>query len=496
MLVVALPEPLGVPVQQVAQLPVQMADANNDREQMVNANPPAGDPRMQQSAEDQQRPGPQSTPQRQSVQSQGQRAPLQPGPQQQLAQQGRTKGSYQNEEFTKSTREYNKRSDNTAYVQQMANVGNNFNRPPIFGKDAAGTVNEGIVKAVWAGDGLVLARRVSANGREYVQGCLLDWPAIKTALLTDITDLLPHAALERVLADAETTPERERQMLAAIPVRLVPGPAPVAAVTGVTPIRISLALAWACLLLAAGAIGMLMLGAVTLSERRGAFVSAVTHELRTPLTTLRMYTEMLAAGMIREDAKKQSYLQTMQAEADRLGHLVENVLAYSRIERGRARGHVVTLAVGELIAGVQRRLSERAEHAGMRLAVETGDGEAVMVRADPSVVEQILFNLVDNACKYAASAEDRSIHLSAGRENGHVAIRVRDHGPGIGAVDQRRLFRPFSKSAREAANTAPGVGLGLALSRRLARELGGDLQLENGEGAGARFVLTLPASAG
>jgi signal transduction histidine kinase len=234
------------------------------------------------------------------------------------------------------------------------------------------------------------------------------------------------------------------------------------------------------------------MGALTLSERRGAFVSAVTHELRTPLTTLRMYTEMLAEGMIRDDDKRRSYLATLRAEADRLGHLVENVLAYSRIERGRARGHIVTVPLNELIDRVRQRLSERAEQAGMQLLVEPAEGDGRIVRADPSAVEQILFNLVDNACKYAASAADRTIHLDADGRNGQALIRVRDHGPGISLQDGRRLFRPFCKSAHDAANSAPGVGLGLALSRRLAREMGGDLCLDERPGDGAAFVLTLP----
>jgi len=292
-------------------------------------------------------------------------------------------------------------------------------------------------------------------------------------------------------------------MLASAPVRLLPGPVPEDPDPTVSPIRISLVIAWACVLLAALAVGLLLMGAMTLSERRGAFVSAVTHELRTPLTTLRMYTEMLAEGMIRDDQKRRDYLQTMRAEADRLGHLVENVLAYSRIERGRARGHVVALPAGELIDRVRQRLIDRAEQVGMHIMIHPSDAatdgkapetDPLFVRADPSAVEQILFNLVDNACKYAASASDRCIHIQPGRQDDHVAIRVWDSGPGISLDGRRRLFRPFSKSAREAANTAPGVGLGLALSRRLAREMGGDLSLDPVPGIGAAFVLSLPAA--
>jgi len=105
-------------------------------------------------------------------------------------------------------------------------------------------------------------------------------------------------------------------------------------------------------------------------------------------------------------------------------------------------------------------------------------------------VESILFNLVDNAAKYASRAADRRIHLEARAAAGRLEIRVRDHGPGI--AEPERLFRPFSRSAREAAGSSPGVGLGLALSRRLARAMGGDLRLDRTVADGACFDLRLP----
>ncbi|MDP6381487.1 MAG: HAMP domain-containing sensor histidine kinase, partial [Phycisphaerae bacterium] len=227
--------------------------------------------------------------------------------------------------------------------------------------------------------------------------------------------------------------------------------------------------------------------------RRGAFVSAVTHEMRTPLTTFRMYAEMLAEGMLTDEAKRRQYLGTLRREADRLGHLVENVLAYARLDGGRPGSRLTSVTAGELLDETRQRLAERAEEVAMDLVVEAAeDARMATVRVDRSAVEQILFNLVDNSCKYAASASDQRIHIEAHRSAGGVSLRVRDHGPGIADGDAKRLFRAFSKSARDAAHSAPGVGLGLALSRRLARSMGGELSLETGAGEGAAFVLTLP----
>jgi signal transduction histidine kinase len=149
---------------------------------------------------------------------------------------------------------------------------------------------------------------------------------------------------------------------------------------------------------------------------------------------------------------------------------------------------------------VQPRLAERATLGGLTLH-EQLDARAADARlhVDVTAVEQILFNLVDNACKYAAPAtKSKVIHLEARLEKRRsVRIQVRDHGPGLSAGVARHLFQPFSKSADEAAHTAPGVGLGLALCRGLARSMGGELRLMPADAGqnGACFELTLPLSA-
>ncbi|MHC4091212.1 MAG: sensor histidine kinase [Planctomycetota bacterium] len=351
-------------------------------------------------------------------------------------------------------------------------------------------VHEGVIKAIWAGDMLLLARSVSVGSDVYVQGCWLDWPEIKQWLLREIQDLLPQAGLEPVPGDSSAD---EARRLAALPVKLVPGELPAYSDQPASPIRTSLLLAWSCVLLAAGAVAALLLGTISLSERRAAFVSAVTHEMRTPLTTFRVYTEMLVKGMVPDEAKRHRYLDTLRVEADRLSHLVENVLAYARLERNAARARLVAVPLNEVMDRIRDRLADRAHQAGMELVVEADDPTlAHRARVDPTAIEQIVFNLVDNACKYAATGPDKTIHLEAGTATDRVILRVRDHGPGLSSADSRRLFRPFRKSARDAANSAPGVGLGLALSRRLARSMGGDLDVCRKATTGACFVLTLP----
>ena len=231
-----------------------------------------------------------------------------------------------------------------------------------------------------------------------------------------------------------------------------------------------------------------------LSERRAAFVSSVTHELRTPLTTFRLYSEMLADGMVTDEERKEEYLRTMLGESERLNHLVENVLSYSQIERGNARAQKEKLAVRDLIERIRPVLLRRVDQEDAALSIELPD-ELGEVETDVTAVEQILFNLIDNACKYGLPKTGRGhITLTAQRKRKGVIFEISDDGRGIAKKERRRLFRAFHKSAQDAAHSKPGVGLGLALCRRLARALGGELTLAKSARSGASFQLMIPAA--
>ncbi|MFY2557097.1 sensor histidine kinase [Corallococcus terminator] len=392
-------------------------------------------------------------------------------------------------QWTKNASEFDARSRSARQAASQNMVG--YGKVALPEQALAREVVEEM-RAIWVGDVLLLGRRVQVDGEEYIQGCWLDWPALQQWLQGKVEDLLPGATLEPV-KDAGAL-KGEGRMLASLPVRLVPGAAPgeEGSSGALSSLPLVLMVAWSGVALAGVAVVALLGGVMSLSERRGAFVSAVTHELRTPLTTFRMYTEMLAAGMVPDAARRQEYFDILHREAERLSHLVENVLAYARIERGRTPARLVRVEVGALLSRMEERLSERALQAGLSLHVEVPPG--VTVLTDPSAVEQVLFNLVDNAAKYAAGAEDKRLHVELERRGRGVALAVRDHGPGVDAATARKLFEPFSKSVQTAARSAPGVGLGLALCRRLARSMRADLRYERVRGGGARFVLWLPAA--
>ncbi len=148
--------------------------------------------------------------------------------------------------------------------------------------------------------------------------------------------------------------------------------------------------------------------------------------------------------------------------------------------------------LGRVLEQVLPQLQRRAEQAGLQLKVDAGAPDDTPLAVDTEAVGQILFNLVDNACKYAAEADDRIVHLHAAATNGTVRLSVRDHGPGVPRTVAGTIFRPFERGSRNGSDTNSGVGLGLALSRGLARDLGGDLELLTDQQPGACFRLSLP----
>lgn len=381
---------------------------------------------------------------------------------------------------------------NTAVQSQVAMNSAQFLSPsqnalPSF---SAGQATGVTLVPVWVNDELVILRAGTLSGLSTLQGAWLDWAELRQSLLQDIDDLLPAASLQSVSPDEVVDPSRT---LAALPAMIVPK------ASGTRPITWSathtaLSIAWLTFLGAASIAAVALARLITLSERRASFVSAVTHELRTPLTTFRLYSDLLARDIVSDPNDRREYLQTLQREADRLTHLVDNVLRYSRLQRNGKRPELESVVVSDWVTRITPRLTERLSSVDMELAVEqSGDGQW---KTDPAAMEQVIFNLIDNAAKYARTATDRRVHFNVTVNPAAVTITVIDHGPGVPPKLKSTLFRPFSKSAERAAETAAGVGLGLALARQTVATLRGKLDYRPARAAmsesGAAFVIVMP----
>lgn len=232
---------------------------------------------------------------------------------------------------------------------------------------------------------------------------------------------------------------------------------------------------------------------VAYAQRRSNFVSAVTHELKTPLTVIRMYSEMLENDMLEGEQKRREYYRTIGAESDRLGRLINNVLELSKIERGDRQLDLVTGDVRSVLADVLEMLRPHADATGFTLEVSAG-ADLPAIRYDRDALVQIVFNLVDNAMKYARDAANKKVVLEAKRSDDGVALVVRDFGPGVAAGHLKRVFEPFYRPENELTRTSKGTGIGLALVKSLAEGMGGSVKGRNPPGGGFEVTVGLQAA--
>ncbi len=337
----------------------------------------------------------------------------------------------------------------------------------------------------WGGQ-LVYMRSIPTNHGGVAEGMLLDVDALSKRLLPLVE--------KGLLAPSLRVPAwNEKPNIAGLPLLVDPGDRVLLPDTSARKQALfgTLMTAWTIAVVAILLIlGLLVLYA-RMERRRSDFVSAVTHELRTPLTTFSLYTEMLDGGMVPEE-KKREYYAVLHRESERLGHLVENVLSFARLSRGKTRGRQDVEACGPLFSRLFEEQKKKLEAAGFAVSTAISPNARLLtIRTDLVTVGMILTNLTDNAIKYGRG-ETPSVQMTVQAGRRTVQIRIRDKGTGISPEVAKKLFRPFNRSAEADSDKKPGIGLGLALSRDLARSIGGDLTLEGSSPQGSIFLLTLP----
>ena len=225
-----------------------------------------------------------------------------------------------------------------------------------------------------------------------------------------------------------------------------------------------------------------------LSNLKSDFVANVSHELKTPLSLVRMFGELLQSGRVDSDEKKRQYLQIIVSESERLAALIENVLDFAKVERGKAAYEFATNNVVEVVARAVEACRVRAEREGVDLEF-TCNVTSILLEIDQRAIEIAVINLVDNAVKYASGG--KRVHINLGTAGAHVEIRVVDWGPGIAADEKRRVFERFVRGRSTRNQRIRGSGIGLALVKHIAEAHGGDAWVEDAEGRGACFVVSL-----
>lgn len=254
---------------------------------------------------------------------------------------------------------------------------------------------------------------------------------------------------------------------------------------------------------AAGAVGLLglfLLGATFLAihaqrevveaERKATFVTQVSHELRTPLTSIRVFADMLAAPEVSAE-KRTKFAGTISRESERLGALIERLLAFTALEKGKQPVSLEIVEVGAVVRETLEEMEPVLRAAGMRVELEGAD-ENALARTDRGILKQALVNLLDNARKYAAAGGVVTVTVRCDRSE--VRVAVADAGPGIPRGMRERVFEPFVQGGVGLTDKSPGVGLGLSLARGTLRAAGAELVLVSSE-IGAAFEIRLPRAA-
>ena len=228
------------------------------------------------------------------------------------------------------------------------------------------------------------------------------------------------------------------------------------------------------------------------NQAKSQFLAAMSHELRTPLNAIGGYAQLLAMGVrgpISEDQRTD--LERIQQSQRHLLGLITDILEFARIEAGRVEYHLKTVTLAPLLADLRGYVDPQLQQLGLVFQSEPPDAR-LAIRADPDRVRQILLNLVTNSIKFTPRGGRVGMHCD--RDGDRVLVRVTDTGIGIAREQLESIFEPFVQAHRTLIDPTRGVGLGLAISRDLARGMGGDLTVESTVGAGSTFTLAMPAA--
>ncbi|RYD18032.1 MAG: HAMP domain-containing histidine kinase, partial [Verrucomicrobiaceae bacterium] len=229
--------------------------------------------------------------------------------------------------------------------------------------------------------------------------------------------------------------------------------------------------------------------ALKLAAERVSFVNRVSHELGTPLTNLSLNLSLATDSLTTRPAEARKRLDLVSEEIERLSRLVANVLTFSRRERDVLELKPVRCLPDEVVSRTLDSFRPALERRGILIESDLSASGALLL--DPDALSQITGNLLSNVEKYAASG--KWLRITTRLENDTFTMEVRDKGTGIPREARERIFAPFERVRHSTNEGASGTGLGLAIGRDLARRMGGDLELLNGEN-GSSFRVTLPAT--
>jgi len=253
------------------------------------------------------------------------------------------------------------------------------------------------------------------------------------------------------------------------------------------------------LILFAGIIVLMLIGIILMvytvvheseiSRMKSEFVSNVSHELKTPLALIRMFGETLDSGIVTEEKDKQKFYGIIRKESERLTHLINNVLDFSRLDAGVKEYNFREADLVEVVRNSLEAYKFQTSDSGIKIESELPD-VSIILKIDKEAIPQVLLNLLNNAVKY--SEEEKYIKVKVSKDSTSALISVTDHGVGISKEEQRKIFDKFYRVSTDKTKETPGTGLGLTLSRHIVDAHHGTIEVESEFGKGSTFMVKLP----
>ncbi len=226
-----------------------------------------------------------------------------------------------------------------------------------------------------------------------------------------------------------------------------------------------------------------------LNRLKSEFISNVSHELKSPLTSIRMMTEMLHQKRVTSEEQKSDYYSAMLAESERLSHLIDNILDFSRMEEDRKVYTFTEINPDELIRWFLDSIREKITDSGFEVRFIIS-GTIPFIMADRDGLLQILYNLVDNAIKFSGTSRRIDIEVSAGEDE--VQLKVRDYGIGILMTDQEKIFDRFYRSGEANRLRIAGSGIGLTIVKKIIEAHNWKIAMTSDVGKGSCFTISIP----
>jgi signal transduction histidine kinase len=224
-----------------------------------------------------------------------------------------------------------------------------------------------------------------------------------------------------------------------------------------------------------------------MDELKNEFLYTVTHELRTPLTSIRALSEIVYDNPDLDDEQKQDYLDIIIKETEKLSHLITQVLNLEKYESGKQKIYPSSFDIKQLSKDVIKSLTGLSEERKLNINFICQDS-SMIIHADKDLINQVIYNLVSNAIKFAETTID--IYILPSIDD--IEIKIKDDGPGINESTKDLLFDKFYQSKQSHLQKPVGSGLGLAICKKIIELHHGKISVENNQGKGASFTFALP----